>query len=109
MNVPAVSTAKTASTRTSAIRMKTENNARARREITRPVTSEIETPPWRTATTSDVKSATAPMSTPPARIQTSDGAQPQYATASAGPTIGPAAQIDEKWCPNRTSQWRAGT
>jgi len=56
----------------------------------------METPPWRTATISEVKSATAPISTPPSRIQRSDGAKPQYATASAGPTMGPAAQMDEK-------------
>ncbi len=59
------------------MRMKTEKSILARRVITCPETSAIETPPWRTATTRDVKSATAPMRTPPRTIQTIDGAQPQ--------------------------------
>jgi hypothetical protein len=57
--------------------MKIEKSIRARRVMTRPETSAMETPPWRTDTTSEVKSATAPMSTPPTTIQTMDGAQPQ--------------------------------
>ena len=43
----------------------------------------------------------------PSQTQASAGSQPQH-MAMAGPTMGPAPAMEEKWWPKRTIRW-AGT
>ena len=49
------------------------------------------------------KSCTAPKKTAPITIHNNTGSHPNQTAAKIGPTIGPAAAIAEKCCPNKNT------
>ncbi len=63
----------------------------------------MDRPPSRTLVNIAVMSCTAPKKMPPSTTQSQTGPQPN-ASASVGPTMGPAPAIVAKWWPKTTCE-----
>ena len=68
---------------------------------TRRATSPMDRPPSRRLVNITLMSCTAPKKMPPSTTHSQTGCHPS-ASASVGPTRGPAPAMEAKWCPNTT-------